>query len=360
MSLKKIFVNKDISIAKTMPSQYYLNDSYFNLTLKNIFEKSWQFVIDKSRISTGIYPFNFLKDSINEPFILINNVDETLCLSNVCTHRGNLLCTKKSNQKSIKCSYHGRTFDLKGKIKKYPGFENVKNFPTKSDNLTKLETLIWKNFIFSSIYKPQYNFKNTFNDIENRLGWYPFEKLEYDKQNSNSWVIDANWALYCENYLEGFHVPFIHKGLNSDIKYDTYKTILLDHSVLQFTQSKKNKDQLNIPKGYNDYNKNIYAYYYWLYPNMMFNFYPWGLSINIIEPISKDKTKINFLSYPISSKKQPQNNNSDLTKVELEDQKVVLNVQNGIKSKFYNQGRYSTKHEKGVHYFHQLLCNYLN
>ena len=70
MSLKKIFVNKDISIAKTMPSQYYLDDNYFNLTLKKIFGKSWQFIIDKDRISTGIHPFNFLETSINEP---VNN-----------------------------------------------------------------------------------------------------------------------------------------------------------------------------------------------------------------------------------------------------------------------------------------------
>ena len=45
--------------------------------------------------------------------------------------------------------------------------------------------------------------------------------------------------------------------------------------------------------------------------------------------------------------------------MELEDEEVVLNVQKGINSQSYNKGRYSVKHEKGVHYFHRLLTNYI-
>ena len=98
MSLEKFYINKDISIAKTIPSDYYLEDVYFDLTLKNIFQKSWQFIIDTNQVSNTIYPFNFLEYSINEPLILINKFDKILCLSNVCTHRGNLLCVKRKNQ----------------------------------------------------------------------------------------------------------------------------------------------------------------------------------------------------------------------------------------------------------------------
>ena len=135
---------------------------------------------------------------------------------------------------------------------------------------------------------------------------------------------------------------------------------MLDHGVLQYTDSKSDKDKLDIPDGYKDFNKNIYAYYYWLFPNMMFNFYSWGVSVNIIEPIDKEKTKITFLSYPIKGKNQPEGNNSSLSKVESEDQNIVLNVQKGIKSKSYKQGRYSSKHEQGLHHFHRLLCKHLN
>ena len=93
---------------------------------------------------------------------------------------------------------------------------------------------------------------------------------------------------------------------------------------------------------------------------MMFNFYDWGLSINLIEPINKEKTRIKFLSFPIKGKSQPTNTDASLEKVEKEDQNTVQQVQKGIKSTFYDSGRYSIKHEKGVHHFHRLLARYIN
>ena len=40
---------------------------------------------------------------------------------------------------------------LNGEIKVAPGFENVENFPKKSDNLTSCEVKKWKQFIFTAI-----------------------------------------------------------------------------------------------------------------------------------------------------------------------------------------------------------------
>ena len=92
----------------------------------------------------------------------------------------------------------------------------------------------------------------------------------------------------------------------------------------------------------------------------MLNFYSWGLSINIIEPINKNKSRIRFLSYPIVNHTQPTEIDSSLDTVEEEDQNIVCNVQQGIKSQFYNRGRYSAEHEKGIHHFHCLICKYIN
>ena len=147
-------------------------------------------------------------------------------LSNICTHRANLLCHKGNNNKNIQCNYHGRTFDLNGKMKNMPGFEGVKNFPSESDNLPNIDLLDWEKFIFCSLSK-RFSIKNILSDISKRLKSFPFEKLDFDKDKSNTYVINVHWALYCENYLEGFHVPYVHHGLNADIDLDSYKTEIL-------------------------------------------------------------------------------------------------------------------------------------
>jgi len=343
----KILIDSDISISTTMPSKFYLKNKYFKFFLNKVFKQSWQLITDKESLSSNLYPFVFLKKSINEPMLISYNDKDLICLSNVCTHRGNILCDKLTKAKNIKCNYHGRSFNLEGKIKTAPGFKGVKNFPSSYDNLKKYKVKEWNDFIFCSI-QGKINIDEVLDDISIRLKEYPFKKLLYNKNDSKEYIIDAHWALYCENYLEGFHVPFIHKGLKKDIDLDTYKTKLLNNGVLQFVEGATTKTKKN------------YAYYYWIFPNLMLNFYEWGLSINIIEPINKEKTKIKFLSYPIKGKAQPKNSNSSIKKIELEDQAVVVNVQKGIKSQAYKKGRYSVKHESGVHYFHQLLSRYLN
>ena len=89
--------------------------------------------------------------------------------------------------------------------------------------MTQIPLKKWKNFIFISL-NPKIDISEIIKDINDRLGWYPFDQLNFDKSASNEYIIDAHWSLYCENYLEGFHVSFVHKGLNDDIELDSYKT----------------------------------------------------------------------------------------------------------------------------------------
>jgi choline monooxygenase len=184
--------------------------------------------------------------------------------------------------------------------------------------------------------------------------------LKPDLTLSKDYNINANWALYCDNYLEGFHVPFVHKDLNEVLDYNSYKTEVDKFFNLQIGYGKNKAECFNIPKSHKDYGKNIAAYYYWIFPNLMLNFYPWGISINLVCPESNSKTKILFRSYVFDKTKLNHGASSDLDKVEMEDEEIVETVQMGIKSSFYNTGRFSPTMERGVHHFHSLISNFLN
>lgn len=337
-------VDQDISIAKSLEKSFYLNDKYYYLSLDKIFKKSWQFIGHKSQfLGNKIIPLTLLEKSVNEPIVLTIKNDAYSVLSNVCTHRGHIIGRKKCNNKTLKCNYHGRSFDLSGKMLNMPGFKNVKNFPSEKDNLLKLPYFEWDNFLFTSI-NPEIDISSIIKDFKSRLRNYPIKNLKYNPKLSRTYDLDANWALYCENYLEGLHVPFVHKGLNEDIDINSYQTELLDNGVLQYSDDKLG---------------NVYAYYYWIFPNMMFNFYNWGLSMNLVEPISINQTRIKFLTYSLNDDINTKSKIDELHEVELEDEEVVLNVQKGIQSQFYKNGRYSADYEKGTHHFHRLICKYL-
>ncbi len=193
-----------------------------------------------------------------------------------------------------------------------------------------------------------------------RVSWMPMNEFRYAPEYTKAFNVKANWALYCENYLEGFHIPFVHADLNAVIDFGEYATeLFFPYSSLQLGIAKTNKDCFDLPPSSPDYGKNIAAYYFWVFPNMMFNFYPWGLSVNVVKPISVNESRVKFYTYIWDESKMEKGAGASLDKVEKEDEEIVEDVQKGIRSRFYKHGRYSVTREKGTHHFHRILAEFL-
>ena len=360
--MKALIMDKNIATAKTLNTDFYLKDEYFEAAKEKIFSKAWQFVGDTDQVkeSGTVHPVNLLEHYINEPLLLSRDKSGTLhCLSNVCTHRGNLLVEQPCQLKDIRCKYHGRRFSLGGKFQSMPEFKEVENFPTADDDLNSIPTYEWSKWIFTSLNSsiPADHFLGP---MMERVKWMPLADFKFRPDLSKVYLVTSNWALYCENYLEGFHIPFVHAGLNATIDYSSYAIELNKYSSLQTGIAKEGELTFDLPKDSPDYGKKIAGYYFWVFPNMMFNFYPWGLSINIVDPIATDKCKVSFLSYVWDESKLQHGAGSDLHKVEMEDEDIVQNVQKGIRSRFYKHGRYSVKQEKGTHHFHCLISEFMD
>lgn len=355
-------VDADITRAKTISTAFYLDPKYFRESKEKIFAHSWHWVgdIDQVKAHGWVTPVNLLDDFLNEPLILSRDKQGKLhCMSNVCTHRGNLLVEKPCKLNEIRCKYHGRRFQLNGDFLSMPEFKEVKDFPTQADNLINLPIHPWGKMLFASL-SGKIAASDFFENMAVRVGWMPLDEFVFHPELSKDYVIDAHWALYCENYLEGFHIPFVHAGLNSVIDYGNYHVELFRYSSLQLGVAKEGEVIFDLPTHSPDYGKRIAGYYFWVFPNLMFNFYPWGLSVNIVRPISTHKSKVSFLSYVWDESKLRQGAGGDLDKVELEDEEIVQNVQKGVRSRFYKHGRYSVTREMGTHHFHRLIADFMN
>jgi len=355
-------VDPDIAKAKTIHTDFYTSAEVFALCKKKIFDPSWQFIGNNELVNKAgdVYPFTLLQGFLNEPLALTKDKEGDLHLvSNVCTHRGNIVADKPCSVTKLKCRYHGRKFALDGKFVSMPEFKEVENFPTKEDDLASLPLFQWSNFLFTSVNQQQ-PAEVYLNDMMKRVSWMPLNKFIFRPDLSKEFNIKANWALYCENYLEGFHIPYVHTGLNAVIDFENYTTeLFFPYSSLQIGIARNNEGCFDLPLSSPDYGKKVAAYYFWVFPNMMFNFYPWGLSVNIVTPVDVDKCKVSFLSYVWDETKLETGAGADLHKVEMEDEEIVENIQKGIRSRFYTQGRYSVTRERGTHHFHRIIAEYL-
>lgn len=355
-------INKDITKSSTLPADFYTSKEQFELLKEKVFAKSWHWITTENEIphAGSTYPFNLYDRFLEEPLVFVKDQEQQIrCLSNVCTHRGNLLVPNQGTCKSLVCGYHGRKFNLKGEFEFMPEFKEAKNFPCEHDNLAEVPFAKFHNHLFTSL-DPAFDFSEIGDVMNKKMGFLPIENFKFDPSSTRDYLVNSNWALYCDNYLEGFHIPFVHKDLNAVLDYKNYSSELSSYCNLQIGIADESTIAFDLPEDHEDYGKKVAAYYFWLFPNMMFNFYPWGLSINIVKPLETDKCKVSFYTYIYDSSKIQDSAGADIDKVEREDEAIVETVQKGLKSRFYKKGRFSPTREKGVHHFHSLIEEFLN
>jgi choline monooxygenase len=350
-------IDEDIRRAATLPAQVYSDPRWFDWARERVFARSWHFVgdTDAVKIPGQTHPFVLLEGCLDEPLVFTRDRDDAVhCLSNVCTHRGTLVCEHAGVEPALRCRYHGRRFGLDGRFLSMPEFEAAQGFPSEADHLARIPFGTWGKFLFASL-DPAVPLAELLAEIDARFGWLPLGEANFDPTRSRDYLVRANWALYCDNYLEGFHIPYVHAALAGALDYGEYRSELYPWANLQLGVASGGEDVFDLPRSSPDFGQKIAAYYYWVFPNTMLNVYPWGISVNVVRPLAPDRTKVSFLSYVWDPSRLDRGAGSGLDRVEREDEAVVESVQRGVRSRIYRRGRYSPAREQGVHHFHRLL-----
>ncbi len=355
-------VDHDIAIAATLDKAFYLDPALHALAREHIFARTWQWLGDLADVAEAgsLSPREMLPGLLDEPLLLTRDAAGVLrCLSNVCTHRGNLLVRAPCRAGQIRCGYHSRRFDLAGRMSFMPGFEQARDFPAPGDDLPQVPLGRLGAQAFASI-APAAPFEAFFGEVLSRVDGLALESLTPDPSRSRDYEFDAHWALYVENYLEGLHIPFVHPGLARTLDLADYRHELLRYATLQVATARDGEPAFDPPATPHGHGRRIAACYAWVFPNLMLNFYPWGLSLNVVVPLGQARTRVLFRSFVSDASRLGQGAGGALDEVEMEDEAVVQTVQRGIRSRLYSKGRYSPAHERGVHHFHRLLCEFLN
>ncbi len=360
MSTTPWFIDPDIRQARTLPAIFYTDPAMYELSSERIFARSWLYAQDATAVQRpgDVYPFLLLESMLDEPLLLTQDEHgQVRCLSNVCTHRAKIVVERPTNIRQLRCPYHGRCFHLNGAFKYMPAFEGAKNFPSHCDDLKSIPIYCWAGMYFVGL-SPIMPFEQLIAPIQQRVEFLPLDQLRYVPEASRTFEVHAHWALYCENYLEGLHIPFVHPTLNKALDFSSYQYHLFDHCSLQIGVARADQPHFDLPKGHPDEGKQVYAWYFFVFPNMMFNFYPWGLSLNVVVPRGPQHCHVHFRTYRFEN--LPFNREDfAIEQTEMEDEAVVESVQIGIQSRYYDRGRYAPTMEQAVHHFHRLISQYM-
>jgi choline monooxygenase len=180
-------------------------------------------------------------------------------------------------------------------------------------------------------------------------------------------VIECNWKVYVDNYLEGYHLPIAHPGLFKELEYDQYRVETFRYYSKQHAPIRELKpgEVLGRDRRYlREPGAEENALYYWIFPNTMLNIYQDNLSTNVILPLGVDRTLTIFewfFAEPGTGAgwESMQQTIAFSDEIQREDIAVCEQVQRGLRSRSYDRGRFSAKRENGVRHFQALVEEFL-
>jgi choline monooxygenase len=341
--------------ASTIPAPWYVDARIAELENKTVFSHTWQMV---GRVDQVAKPGQFVTATVaREPLVVVRGNDGLLRgFFNVCRHHAAAVVTEPCGQAALfHCPYHGWNYGLDGSLKGMPEFDGVKNFERQKNGLLPVRAETWEKFVFVNLDPNAESLEAFLGGLVPRVAPLGVSKLHYF--DSRTYDIHCNWKVFVDNYLDGgYHVPHLHKGLNSVLDYKEYTIENEDRYCLQSSPMVSSDEDAATGAT----RKGDRAWYFWQYPNLMINCYEGYMDTNLVIPVDVDHCRVIFDFYfgDVSEAHQEYNRQSVAVgaRVQDEDLGICEAVQRGLKSRAYGAGRLSVRREAGEHLFHRLLA----
>lgn len=368
-------VSADIAHAESLPAQAFTDPAFLRREMDTVFATHWLFVPQRSASDVRDDPRSLAElvrrrgsrapfSLLDRPLFLQRDWKGTLrAFPNVCTHAWHTLVAGPERERAIVCPQHGRRFDTAGRYQSQPGFDTTSGIPRDCDHLQGMSVHEWGDFLFACLGQPRASAKELLRPVLASVKGLPFDRLARRPQAGEVRELPGNWKQHAWNYMDSLHIPYIHSrpgGLSEAIHLDSYKTELHGHSALQWAYAQDPKDGFDpkiLPARFRNGDKRVFALWWFVFPNLTINVYPWGVSINCYMP-TRDPQRTLFLWYHWSWDDQKYARRDDawqMKAVDDEDVDALGQVARGVTSGYAPRGRFVPDQEMGPHWFHRLV-----
>ena len=324
----------------TLRAQLYRDPQAYQQERHAVFAAGWQFLGHENEVpKNGDY---LAGDVAGWPVVAVRGSEGTLRgFHNVCRHRAGPLVMDGAGHcgQELTCKYHGWRYALDGRLRSAVDFGAAEGFDPREFGLFPVALEIWRGFIFVNVDQNAGPLAELVAPLETPFAAHGVSAAPATLRRSH--LLDCNWKTYVENYLEGYHIPVVHPRLASEIDAANYR-VRMDGAVAIH--------EVPTLSGVND---GLWA---WIWPNLAFNVYRYGLMIEHMQPMGHDRTRLDYLYFydPAAT---------DMTAVlaaseELtgEDKFICEAVQRNLDAGVYETGVLSPRHEDGVAWFQSRIA----
>lgn len=191
----------------------YTSQAWFDLEMRHVVGGHWTFA---GFATDWAEPGDVRLVHVGQDELLVvQQADGTLkALHNMCRHRGiRLVQAEHRAKKSFVCPYHSWTYGLDGSLKGVP--EQAKEFPDLDKScMGLLEGAVdtYRGMVFVHPNADPTPLSAWFAELDPHIGPHDPTKLVEAKDQASETVIEANWKIVVENFIDAYHLRYLHSG----------------------------------------------------------------------------------------------------------------------------------------------------
>lgn len=329
-----------MSLATTLPATTYADSNHWRREREAIFGQSWLCVGHSLELPE---PGDVaLFDVSGWSLLLVRGQDGRVRgFHNVCRHRAGPLVWPDApparGLRHLQCRYHGWRYDLEGRRVASPGFGG--ELPDDL-RLVVVPVACWRGLLFAwPGAAPPVPFADWIAPLDREMS-ASLDGLRLHRREQHE--LRCNWKVYVENYLEGYHIPWMHPSLSSEVELARYRVHPGERLVRH-----------EVPSPGDGPNAGLWV---WAWPSLALNVYGPGVSIERIVPVGPERTRIDYLYLFRDGPDVDWEAALAMSRtVTAEDARICEAVQRGLASGVVPTGVLSPRHEKGVKSFQDLV-----
>jgi choline monooxygenase len=349
----------------TYPWSWYTDAGVLRAEEDRIFARSWQYVGHAGLLARA---GDFFTTALGRTPIVVTRAEDGVlrALVNVCRHRGCVVADGAGNRSTLQCPYHAWTYGLDGSLRAAPRSEREPGFDHSDWGLRPVRVATWGPLVFVDPADEDVELEDVLGDLPQVLlgRGLDVKTLAY-RGRSRDWVVEANWKVVVENYLECYHCPVAHKSFS--------RLIDVDPDAYALSTSRWSSSQLaSVPKRVEDGDSSGLPYvpdglssshFHYLWPNWTFNVLPGAphLRVLVFEPEGPERTRTYADGF--WDPETPDDVVDEITEfgavVGEEDRELVESVQRGLRSGAIEHGRLLLGSEHLLQHFQRLVVDAL-
>lgn len=201
-----------VAARPSLPARFYVCPELAARERRAIFAANWALFGPERELAAGRY----VARAVNgwPLLVLRDGAGRLRAFHNACRHRGAALFAEGAGPcpAEIVCPYHGWRYASDGRLLLAPRF----GAPPPVAGLLAVRVATWRGLVFVCIDEAA-------PDLEAWLGSLPSLAAGYPETTTMAWrgsfAVEgrANWKTYCDNTVEGYHLPFVHKRLSAAV-----------------------------------------------------------------------------------------------------------------------------------------------